>query len=300
VSQNLLPYQPHIYTILPADTTDARLVELWLHDLAPTTQESYQIDIRDFFQEVGKPLREVNLADLQYFADILRERGYKAATISRRLRAVKSLLTFASKTQYLAFNVGVAMKVPKVRRRLHERILTREEVLQMFVCEKNVRNCLILRMLYYSGMRVSELCQLCWKDLYPGPNETGVVAIFGKGSKERNVPLKREVYEEFFSFRGKAGPDDPIFVSRGGGRSQKKSGGHLEKTQVERIVRQAARTAGIVKPVTPHFLRHSHGTHAAMSKAPAAVIQKTFGHESLETTMLYFDISPEESSSFYL
>ncbi len=242
----------------------------------------------------------VNLEDLQQFADSLKAQGYKEATIARRLRAVKSLCTFGSKTQYLAFNVGAAMKVPKVRRRLHERILTREQVLQMFVCEKNVRNRLILRMLYYSGMRVSELCGLCWKDLYPGPNGTGIVAIYGKGGKERNVALKREVYEEFLAFRNGAGPEDPIFVSRGGGRGHKKGGSQFDKTQVERIVQQAARQAEIEKKVTPHFLRHSHGTHAAMNKAPAAVIQVTFGHESLETTMLYFDISPEESSSFYL
>src|SRR5258707_10535894 len=215
--------------LLPADATDEVLVALWLHDLAATTQQSYQIDIRVFFRCIGKPLREVNLVDLQAFADSLREHGYKDATISRRLRAVKSLLTFASKTQYLTLNVGVAMKVPKTRRRLHERILAREEVLQLFVCEKNVRNRLILRMLYYSGMRVSELCQLCRKDLYPGPNETGVVAIFGKGSKERNVPLKREVYEEFLSFRGEAGLDDPIFVSRGGGSRRKKGCATLGK-----------------------------------------------------------------------
>ena len=299
MSQELVEFRPQVYTILPFDTTDERLVELWLHDLAITTQESYQIDIRAFFAFVQKPLRAVNLGDLQQFADSLKAQGYKEATIARRLRAVKSLFSFGSKTQYLAFNVGAAMKVPKVRRRLHERILTREQVLQMFVCEKNVRNRLILRMLYYSGMRVSELCGLCWKDLYSGPNETGIVAIFGKGGKERHVALKRGVYEEFLSFRSGAGPEDPIFVSRGGGRGHK-GGGHFDKTQVERIVLQAARQAGIDKQVTPHFLRHSHGTHAAMNKAPAAVIQETFGHESLETTMLYFDISPEESSSFYL
>ncbi len=108
------------------------------------------------------------------------------------------------------------------------------------------------------------------------------------------------MYEEFLAFRNGAGPEDPIFVSRGGGRGHKRGGGHFDKTQVERIVQQAARQAEIEKKVTPHFLRHSHGTHAAMNKAPAAVIQETFGHESLETTMLYFDISLEESSSFYL
>ena len=115
MDQNLVQYQPHIYTLLPADTTDMRLVELWLHDLAPTTQASYQIDIRAFFQFVSKPLREVNLADLQGFADSLGEQGYQEATIARRLRAVKSLFTFGAKTHYLALNVGAAMKVPKVQ-----------------------------------------------------------------------------------------------------------------------------------------------------------------------------------------
>ncbi len=300
MTQELIEFRPQIYTMLPADATDERLVELWLHDLAATTRESYRIDIRAFFAFVQKPLRAINLGDLQQLADNLRTQGYQEATIARRLRAVKSLLTFGSKTQYLALNVGAAVKVPKVRRRLHERILTQEQVLQMFVCEKNVRNRLILRMLYYSGMRVSELCGLCWKDLYSGPNGNCIVAVYGKGGKERHVALKREVYEEYQSFRNGAGPETPVFVSRGGGRGHKKGGGHFDKTQVERIVQQAAQNAGFKKRVTPHYLRHSHTTHAALNKTPAAVVKETLGHESLETTMLYFDISPEESSSFYL
>jgi hypothetical protein len=111
MSQELTPFQPKVYTILPADTTDERLVALWLHDLAATTQESYQIDIRAFFAFVQKPLRAVNLEDFQQFADHLKTQGYKEATIARRLRAVKSLFTFGSKTQYLSFNVGAALRV---------------------------------------------------------------------------------------------------------------------------------------------------------------------------------------------
>jgi integrase/recombinase XerD len=298
MSQVPTTYQPQIYTVLPDDTTDERLVALWLHGKALTTQEGYRIDIRAFFAFVGKPLRQITLADLQAFADSLN--GYQEATRSRRLKAVKSLLTFAAKTQYLPFNIGTAMKLPKVRRRLHERILSREQVLSMFLCEKNTRNRLLLRMLYYSGMRVSELCALKWRDLYQGPNRTGVIAIYGKGEKERHVAIKGEVYEEFLSFCNGAASDEPIFVSRGGGRGRKKSGGHLAKTQVERIVQQAAEEAGIKRKVTPHYLRHSHATHAVLNKAPAPVIKETLGHENLETTMLYFDISPEESSSFYL
>ena len=103
MSQELVEFRPQVYTILPFDTTDERLVELWLHDLAITTQESYQIDIRAFFAFVQKSLRAVNLGDLQQFADSLKAQGYKEATIARRLRAVKSLFTFGSKTQYLAF-----------------------------------------------------------------------------------------------------------------------------------------------------------------------------------------------------
>lgn len=298
MSQVPAPYHPQVYTVLPPDTTDEYLVELWLHGRPASTQKSYRIDMRAFFRFVEKPLRMVNLADLQAFADSLN--GYKEATKARRLKAVKSLLTFAVKTQYLPFNIGTAIKLPKVRRRLHERTLSREDVLGMFFCEQNIRNRLLLRMLYYSGMRVSELCALKWRDLYQGPNETGIIAIYGKGEKERHVAIKGEVYQEFLSFCQEAAPDEPIFVSRGGGRGKKKSGGHLDKTQVERIVQQAAEKAGIKRKVTPHYLRHSHATHAVLNNAPAPVIKETLGHESLETTMLYFDISPEESSSFYL
>ncbi len=79
MSQELVEFRPQVYTILPFDTTDERLVELWLHDLAITTQESYQIGIRAFFAFVQKSLQVVNLGDLQQFADSLKAQGYKCS-----------------------------------------------------------------------------------------------------------------------------------------------------------------------------------------------------------------------------
>jgi len=287
------------YSPLPPGTNDDLLVEIWLHDLAPRTQQSYRIDIKAFFAFVRCSLHQVNLADLQGFADSLKAKGYQPATITRRLRAVKSLLSFATRTKYLPYDIGAAVRTKKVPRSLHQRILSVEEVIKLFLAEQNERNRLILRLLYYSAARVSELCDFCWRDLYRS-GDKGVIAIFGKGSKQRYVSLKSEVFDEILAFRGDAADDDPVFLSRGGGRNRKKSGGHLSKSQVEYIVAQAAVKAGLKKRVTPHYLRHSHATHAMLNHAPAAVIQQTLGHESIETTMLYFDISPEESSSFFL
>lgn len=110
----------------------------------------------DFTGHVRRPLARVRLDDLQSFADALMARGLSASTRARRLAAVKSLLTFAHRVGYLSFNVGGALRLPQRREPLGSRILEQSEVQSLLDAAESPRDRIALRLLYATGMRVSE------------------------------------------------------------------------------------------------------------------------------------------------
>jgi len=166
----------------PADS-DSQLLEIWLHGRSRHTQRAYRADVEHFLSSTGKPFLQVTLADLQGFADSLGELA--PASRYRTLSSIKSLLSFAHRTGYLPYDVGRALRLPAVRSRLAERILPEAELHRVLSLETNPRNRAILTLLYASGMRVSELCGLCWRDLQPN-SDGGQVTVLGKpGNRAR-------------------------------------------------------------------------------------------------------------------
>jgi integrase/recombinase XerD len=145
--------------------SDEQVIELWLHGRSQHTQRAYQKDIADFVQFVETPLRNMTLGQLQAYADGLQEKKLSPASIKRKLASIKSLCTFAHKIGYLVFDVGKPLKTPACKDKLAERILSEEEVQTIIASVKNKRNRLIIKTLYYTSIRVSELASLNWKDL---------------------------------------------------------------------------------------------------------------------------------------
>ena len=117
--------------------------------------------------------------------------------------------------------------------------------------------------------------------------------MYGKGGKTRAVVLPVGPWQELVSLRSGADLDGPVFVST-------RTGGHLSQPQAWRIVRKAARRAGIVLPVSPHWMRHAHASHALDRGAPISLVQATLGHSSISTTGRYLHARPTESSGKYL
>ncbi len=269
--------------------SDAQLLEIWLHGRSRHTQRAYAADVTRFLAGAGKPLAGVTLADLQSFADSLADLA--PATRYRILSAVKSLLAFGHRIGYLPFDVGRALRLPAIRCRLAERILPEAEVHRMLSLEPDERNRAILTLLYASGVRVSELCGLCWRDVQAA-GEGAQITVFGKGGQTRAVQLPESVAKLLAKLHGNAGEDDPIF------RSRKR--GALQPVAVLRIVRQAARRAGIELAVSPHWLRHAHASHALDRGAPSHLVQATLGHASVATTGRYLHARPQDSSSRFL
>jgi integrase/recombinase XerD len=313
--QELTNYQQE-YSMLPAGITDEKLIGMWLRDAAQSTRDGYRVDIEQFFSSVGTTIQAVRLDHLQDFKDQLEDLGLQPATIGRKLGAVKSLLSFAKKTGYTPFNVGVMIKLPKMKEELAERILTEEQIFEIIHLEKqhSPRNHILLRLMYATGARVSEICNLKWKDVQPR-GETGQVALFGKGEKTRHVILKPETYKVLTGYRQGALDEDYVFRSRGGGKGH--AGSKLDESQVFRIVEDAAIRAniatyqatqtrkGIVTQVTrshvsPHWWRHAHASHALENGANIILVKETLGHKSIDTTTKYTHVHPDKSSAQYL
>jgi site-specific recombinase XerD len=270
-----------------------QLLKIWLHGRSPHTQRAYGADIARFRHGAGKPLCQVSLSDLQTFADSLGDLA--PASRYRTLAAVKSLLAFAHRIGFLPFDVGRPLRLPAVRNRLAERILPEADLQRMLSLELNPRNRAILTLLYSSGVRVSELCGLCWQDLQPR-GEGGQITVFGKGGVTRAIQIPDSVWKLVAGLRGTGSTaGDPVFRSR-----KRTQNGGLRSLAVLRIVRRAAQRAGIELPVSPHWLRHAHASHALDREAPIHLVQATLGHSSITTTGRYLHVRPNESSSRFL
>lgn len=272
----------------PQAVTDSQLIALWLHGKSVGTQRQYEIAMKKFFGFVAKPLGAVTLKDLQDFVDSLQG---PANTRKRIVACIKSLFTFGQKVNYLRFNVAAAIKAPKAKDELAARILTEDEVLTMIYKTDKQRDNVLVRLLYASAGRISEVCSLTWKDVKEN-GDSGQVTLFGKGGKTRAVKLSAPTWKALQALRNGAGDNQPVFISQKGGR--------LDETQVHRIVKTAAVRAGIVGNVSAHWLRHSHASHALDRGANIALVRDTLGHSSLAVTSRYTHAKPNESSALHL
>ena len=272
-----------------ATVTDDYVVALWLHGRPAETQRAYRREGGRFRAIVDKPLAAVTLGDVQAYADTLV--ALAPSSQGRALGAVKSLLAFAHRLGYLPFDVGRAVRVPSRRDSLAQRILSEAEVHRLLALEPDPRNRVLLRFLYASGVRVSEAVGVRWGDMTER-DEGGQVTVHGKGGKTRHILLPPPIWRELVALRGDAGPAVPVF------RSQR--GGHLHPSQVLRIVKAAAKRAGLSGAQSPHWLRHAHASHALDRGAPIHLVQTTLGHSSVATTGRYTHARPTDSSARYL
>jgi len=272
-------------------TTDAvaQLVEMWLFGRSPRTIDVYRRYTHRFLSYVNKPLHLVTLADMQGWQKTLEGMAPNSQRIA--IAAVKSFLKFAQNTGVLEVNLGVLMRAPKGKDALTERILTEQEVAALIACETDLRNLLILRLLYIAGLRVSELCTLKWSDTVPR-GETGQITVFGKGEKTRTILLPATLWKQLQQLRGDVSINDPVFRS--------KNGRPLDRIRVFRIVKAAASRAGIQGNVSPHWLRHAHASHSLDRGSPLHLTQRTLGHSRIGTTERYLHVRPNDSSAMYL
>lgn len=291
----IIPVRPQLANIL----NDAHLIKMWLSERENKSAESlraYKRDLERFvnFTE-GKSIAQVNYNDLQDYQNALESNGYSRATCNRYMSAVKSLLSYGFKLGYLQFNVGAIVKLSDPKNTLAERILDVIQVMTIITLETDPRNKLILHFLYSSGGRVSEVCNLTWKDL-KAVGDRGQVTFYGKGSKTRIVPLSKLVWDALVDYsEGLLGSDKPVFPSR----KRNVNNGGIRAAQVRKIVKAAGERVGI-KDVSPHWFRHSHASHALDNGASLQLVKQDLGHSSVSITERYLHAKPNDGSSLYL
>lgn len=271
---------------------ESRLVQEWLDcNNSAATRRAYARTHQEFIAFIGnRLLTTVSTRDVLDYRQHLSNRA-KPSTVNQRLATIKSLLSYCHKAGYLIGNPGAIVKLLPVPDKLAERILDVNQILTIIALEQNCRNHALLSLLYYSGGRVSEICQLTWKNLQTR-DSGGQVTLYGKGGKTRTVKLNTRMWQELQELRGNAEDDAPVFRSR--------KGGHLDPSQVDRIIRTASERAGITANVSAHWFRHGHASHALDAGCPVHVVKETLGHSSLATTSRYTHARPTESSSDYL
>jgi site-specific recombinase XerD len=164
-------------------------------------------------------------------------------------------------------------------------------VRRIIALETEPRDRVLLLLLYTAGLRVSEACNLRWRNLR-ARGDAGQLTVCGKGGKTRAVLLPGEMWKDLLSLDSAGNPDGPVFRSR--------SGKPLDRSRVLRIVQEAAQRAGIAGGVSPHWLRHAHATHSLERGAPIHLVQATLGHASVATTSRYLHARPSQSSAQFI
>jgi integrase/recombinase XerD len=291
------------YTDVPAivPAGDHTAVRSWLRSKnSPHTRKAYQRDIDTFYEWVRMPLGHIKLTDLQDYTDWLRGEYPDIATQRRMLYAVKSLLTFAQKQGYIPLNVGTALQPPKGKDTLAERILSVAQIQNIIYEAKKTgsqRDYVLVLLLYASGIRCEEVCNLQWKDCKPNGG-SGQITVFGKERETRAILLHKKAWVELQTIRPMdVEPDEYVFASRQTSIRDQLPSRRLTESRVWQIVTSIAIRTGV--HASPHFFRHAHATQT-MGKVSQRIIQQTLGWKSPLTMMKYQHVMPNESSSTYL
>jgi len=290
-------------------STSSREVDAFLTELADArnysehTIRAYRCDLSefvDFMRVQKKRLDDVGTLELRAFLARLRDRALSAATIARKVAAVRSLYKFLTARGRCAVNPVVGLRTPRLHRKL-PRFLDENEVRRLVESPdtttlRGLRDRGILEMLYSTGMRVSELVAMNVGDV---DLLAEAVRTLGKGNKERLVPVGRvalAVMDEYLTrrrrdARRKPKPDEPLFINRLGTR--------LSARSVNRVLKKYILIEGLKGRITPHTLRHTFATHLLNRGADLRSVQELLGHEHLSTTQIYTHVTTERMREVY-
>jgi integrase/recombinase XerC len=257
------------------------------------TLRAYRSDLAAFIEFLSlyqgkKDLLDVDRSDIRAFVAVQTRFGYSKRTIQRRLSSAKSLFKFLCREDRLARNPARLVKGPKLSRRLPE-VFTQSQIEEVLDGHFNLlRDRAIVELLYDEGLRISELEGLDISDIdFP----KGEIKVFGKGSKERIVPLSSKAADAVKAYIG-ARESGPLFVNE-------RTGKRLGVRDLRRIVNYYLSQLPNAPAVKPHALRHSFATHLLERGADLRAVQELLGHASLSTTQIYTHVGVKRLKEIY-
>lgn len=268
--------------------------------LAENSLHAYRRDLEDLEGFLLSSNGTLPTATADQYRDYLHHQsrsGQSTRTVARRLAAIRSLLGFFAGQGRDVTAIQQQLERPKPEQSL-PKILSRAQVNQLIAAPDPQsplfsRDVAILELLYASGLRATELCTLKLRDVNL---LDGCVRVFGKGSKERIVPLGQaaaEAITRYLPDRSARAADksDLLFVS--------KSGKPLERVALWMIVERYGRKSGLLKSISPHTLRHCFATHLLGGGADLRVVQELLGHSDIATTQVYTHVDTTRLKSMH-
>jgi integrase/recombinase XerD len=260
-------------------------VEAYLRDLQRMAEFAASKGVRDPAQVTRSLLRD--------FVYLLKDLGLSAATIRREVSAIRTYYAFLVGEGRVGADPSDRLESPRRGRVLPDTLTVRE--VDALLAAPHVdeplawRDRTLLELGYGAGLRVSELCGLLLTDLLLTDN---LVRVFGKGGKERLVPIGRTVIGAVAVYVHQLRPE--LDRGKSGGRLLLNARGRpLSRVGAWGLVKRAAARAGITKRVTPHTLRHSFATHLLEGGADLRAVQEMLGHADLSTTQIYTHVDRE-------
>jgi integrase/recombinase XerC len=260
---------------------------------SPHTLRSYRSDLVEFTRSLEGPIDGADSRTIRAFLVSLHARGLDAVSVARKLAAVRSFYRFLVRRGVVERNPARETRGPRRAQKLVS-FLPIDEATALVDARAlggaaRDRDVAILEVLYATGLRVSELTGL---DVEAVDRTERTVRVLGKGRKERIVPYgaaAAKALERYLALRPAA--RGPLFVNARGGR--------LTDRSVRNVVRRAARSAGVVRRVTPHTLRHTFATHLLDAGADLRAIQELLGHSRLSTTQRYTHVGTDQLMRIY-
>jgi len=273
--------------------------------LAENTLASYRRDIEEYIEHIHKvqgleSLNDVERATIIQHLRSLSGGGKTSRTVARHISSIRSFHQFLLREKVVEQDPTVHLEMPQIEQKLPQ-VLSIEEI-EALIGAPNVakpqggRDVAMFELLYGAGMRISELIALNLEDVHL---TMGFVRVFGKGGKERIIPLGKgavHACEKYLNgargqLQGKYPKTEAFFISQRGKR--------LTRQGFWKLMKEHAAKANITKEMSPHILRHSFATHLIENGADLRAVQEMLGHADISTTQIYTHISKTRLSEVY-
>ena len=273
--------------------------------LSANTLASYRRDLENYVQflqeaEGMTDFRRVERTTILRHLEQLRMQGKTSRTIARHISSIRSFHQFLLREKRAETDPTVHLEMPTIEQKLPN-VLSIEEIEAILIAPnrskpQGIRDVAMLELLYGSGMRISELIALDLADIHL---TMGFVRVFGKGGKERIVPLGKSALTALSAYldgargqlQGKYPKTEAFFINQRGKR--------LTRQGCWKLMKEHALKAGIQHELTPHTLRHSFATHLVENGADLRAVQEMLGHADISTTQIYTHISKTRLSEVY-
>lgn len=262
--------------------------------LSENSLAGYSADLAallSFLEQKSFELKDVTQRELSLYLMFLRSRGLQSRSLARHLAAIRGVFGFAVDEGWIKEDPSALLENPKLSRKLPE-FLTRGEISAILALPDSetklgLRDRAMLELLYAAGLRVSELIDLRVLDY---DAQVGLLKVFGKGAKERLVPVHYTAQEILNMYMQDVRPrfrpaEDFMFLNR--------SGKGLTRQGVWKLIKKYAQMAGIKRSISPHTFRHSFATHLLEGGADLRTVQLLLGHADISATEIYTHIQSE-------